>query len=201
MVFPYGFLSRCPILPCLPIFYCWYHCFLKNLHILKSFLKVCGSSKSRQCILFLLFSKCKAIQISSSLNEKRENWKFQSWFFRDQGDCCPSVRILFGKGDTIHNCTNTRDINWDAGLLYLNLTPCPVNNGPMVLFRSIAGRLETQLRTQNLVSMIYQCSVGYICCNMRLLLVPPSPKCLPSRGCSALSKSLLFILSMYHLSK
>ena len=48
------------------------------------------------------------------------------------------LEYFLGKGDTIHNCTNARDINWDAGLLYLNLTLYHVNSGPVVLFRSIA---------------------------------------------------------------
>lgn len=91
------------------------------------------------------------------------------------------LEYFLGKGDTIHNCTNTRDVNWDAGLLYLNLTPCPVHNGPVVLFRSIAGRWETQLRTQNLVSMIYQCSVDYICCTMKASPCPSLSKFLPSK--------------------
>lgn len=91
------------------------------------------------------------------------------------------LEYFLGKGDTIHNCTNTRDVNWDAGLLYLNLTPCPVHNGPVVLFRSIAGRWETQLRTQNLVSMIYQCSVGYICCTMKASPCPSLSQFLPSK--------------------
>ena len=65
------------------------------------------------------------------------------------------LESFLGEGCTIHKCTNTRDINWDAGLLYLNLTLCHVNNDPVVLFRSTAGRLETQLRTQNPVCVTY----------------------------------------------
>lgn len=73
------------------------------------------------------------------------------------------LEFFLGEGCTIHKCTDTRDINWDAGLLYLNLTLSHVNSGPVVLVRSTAGRLGTQRGTQNPVCVTHQCSVGYLC--------------------------------------
>ena len=113
---------------------------------------------------------------------RRENWKFQNWFSQEtKVIALRQLEYFLGKGDTIHNCTNARDINWDAGLLYLNLTLYHVNSGPVVLFRSIAGRLETQLRAQNPVSMIYQCSVDYICCTKKASPCPSLSKFLPPK--------------------